>query len=148
MKQHVPVLVAREDAVEYEHMEVDVQVQTAESLNREHRSAPSIVEPGALRSDTVAREDRLDEHARQRGEHVSIEAASRRSSYGSERTYCLKGTSGRTRSTKNAATFAIRLPQQLGQMLRPWHEKATRRSWPQASHRTLEKPSEKSPQAT
>src|ERR1700730_1950262 len=55
--------------------------------------------------------------------------------------YCLRGTSGRTRSTKNAATFAMRLPQQLGQMLRPWHEKATRRSWPQASHQTLEKPS-------
>jgi hypothetical protein len=34
----------------------------------------------------------------------------------------------------------MRRPQQLGQMLRPWHEKATRRSWPQASHRSLEKP--------
>ena len=43
----------REDAVEYEHMEVDVQVQTAESLNCEHRSALCIIDPGALRSGTL-----------------------------------------------------------------------------------------------
>jgi hypothetical protein len=73
VKQHAPLLVAREDAVEYEHMEVDVQVQAAESLNCEYRSAPCIVNPDAIRSGTVARKDRLDEDARQRGEHVGLE---------------------------------------------------------------------------
>jgi len=36
----------------------------------------------------------------------------------------------------------MRRPQQLGQMLRPWQEKATSRSWPQASHRARVNPSE------
>jgi hypothetical protein len=48
VKQHAPLLVAREDAVEYEHMEVDVQVQTAESMNCQHRSATCLVKPDAL----------------------------------------------------------------------------------------------------
>jgi len=43
----------------------------------------------------------------------ALNAASRRSSYGSERTYCLTGTSGNTRSTRWAAPLAMRLPQQL-----------------------------------
>ena len=73
VKQHAALFVARKDTVEYEQMEVGVQVQTAESLNREHRSALCIVDPGALRSGTVVRKDGFDEDARERGEHVGLE---------------------------------------------------------------------------
>jgi Resolvase, N terminal domain len=41
----------------------------------------------------------------------ALKAASLRSSYGRESTYCLTGTSGRTRSTRFAPPLAIRLPQ-------------------------------------
>jgi hypothetical protein len=55
----------------------------------------------------------------------ALKAVSRRNSYGSVRTYCRTGTSGRTRSTMAAAVLAMRLPVQLGHTVRVLQENAT-----------------------
>ena len=82
-------------------------------------------ERGALRTRAVGRERGLDEDARQAVSTSALKAASGRSSNGSDSTYWRTGTSGRTRSTRCAAPLAMRRPVQLGQIVRPWHEKAT-----------------------
>ncbi len=55
-------------------MEVDVEVQGAEALNKVNRAAPYLVfEAVTLRASLVAHEDRLTGELPHRGEHVRLE---------------------------------------------------------------------------
>ena len=78
MEHGVGVSVAREDAVEHHHVEVDVEVHAgAKALNESHSAARRVAEAGGLGPGAVAREDRLDEDAAQRGEHRRLEGRER-----------------------------------------------------------------------
>jgi hypothetical protein len=69
-----------------------------------------------LGSRAVAREDHLDEDATERCVTSGLKAASMRSSWGSDRTSCLTGTSGTTRSTRCAPVRAMEAPSSRGQL--------------------------------
>ncbi len=54
-------------------MEVNVEVQTSEALNEIYRAALRVLDPVAPGARAVPGEDRLDEDARERRQHVGLE---------------------------------------------------------------------------
>lgn len=78
MKDNAVVRIANEDAIEHHDVHVHVQVQApAEALHESHRTALAAHEPIPTRVRSVETEDRFDEEARHRAEHLGLEGSER-----------------------------------------------------------------------
>ncbi len=147
VEDEAAVVLGEEDAVEDDDVEVHVEVEAAAEALHEGDGAALRRRCGeaASRADLV-RAKMLSTKMRESAERTSArKAASMRTSNGSESTHWRTGTAGSTRSVRCAAVFAMRRPVQLGQMPRPLHENATRRSLPQRSQRRWTNPCAKTP---
>jgi hypothetical protein len=74
VKDHAPLLVARQHAVQEDGVEVHIQVEAAtESLDERQSATFHSIEPLALGAGAIGREDRLDEDAREGSENSGLE---------------------------------------------------------------------------
>jgi hypothetical protein len=143
------VRLASEQAIGHEAVEVDVEAKGAREALHEGDGTRATVTP-AETARLAALHAKMARRvmARTRAVNLASKARASRNRRGKLITHWRYGISGRTRSTRKAAPSSMRRVAQEGQAARDLHEKATRRSSPQASQWTRRNPRARTPQSS